>query len=203
MVAGVKDKNNIIPTFSAMDRVVLELGCGPSKTIKHAYTIDMLDIDGVDIVCDLDRGFPFLANDSVDEIHSFHFLEHVKDLNFMMAEIYRVLKKGGINSGTVPYFGNPYFYSDPTHKSTFGLYTFSYFSKIPYFKRGVPTFYNNINFQIKDVTLRFTSPFFVRRNIKKVVQKIFNSSKYLKELYEEHFCYMIPAYEIFFELEKK
>lgn len=203
MQAGLKDKRNIIPTFKNMDRVVLELGCGPAPTIKNAITVDMLDIDGVDIVCDLDEGFPFLEDESIDEIHSFHFLEHVKDLNFMMAEIYRVLKKGGINSGTVPYFGNPYFYSDPTHKSTFGLYTFAYFSKIPHFKRSVPTFYNNINFQINNITLRFKSPFFIRRNIKKIIQKIFNANRYMKEFYEEQLCYMIPAYEIFFELEKK
>src|SRR5689334_19666962 len=101
MVDGVKDKRNIIPTFSSMDRVILELGCGPSPTIKNAITVDMLDIEGVDIVCDLDKGFPFLADNSIDEIHSFHFLEHVKDVNVMMAEIYRVLKPGGINSGTV------------------------------------------------------------------------------------------------------
>jgi ubiquinone/menaquinone biosynthesis C-methylase UbiE len=121
----------------------------------------------------------------------------------MMAEIYRVLKKGGKNSGKVPYFGNPYFYSDPTHKSTFGLYTFSYFSKIPYFRRRVPTFYNNINFQINRIELRFTSPFFIRRNIKKIIQKIFNANRFMKEFYEEQLCYMIPAYEIYFELEKK
>jgi len=199
----IKDRNNLIPAFAKMDKVVLELGCGPSKRIQNAITVDMLDIDGVDIVCDLDNGLPFLEDNSIDEIHSFHFLEHVKDINFMMAEIYRVLKTGGIHSGTVPYFGNPYFYSDPTHKSTFGLYTFSYFSKIPYFKRRVPTFYNNVNFKINDIRILFRSNFFVRRNVKRIFQMIFNSSRYMKELYEEVFCYMIPGYEIFFELEKR
>lgn len=203
MVQEVKDKRNILPQLKDMDRIVLELGCGPSPTIKNAITVDMLDIDGVDIVCDLDKGFPFLPDNSIDEIHSFHFLEHVKDVNFMMAEIYRVLKIGGITSGTVPYFANPYFYSDPTHKTTFGLYTFAYFSKIPHFKRRVPTFYNAINFQINNVQLRFKSPFFIRRNIKKVIQKIFNANRFMKEFYEEQLCYMIPAYELFFELEKK
>jgi SAM-dependent methyltransferase len=203
MLAEVKDKKNIIPNLKQMEKVVLELGCGPSPTIAGAITVDMLDIDGVDLVCDLDRGFPFLEDNSIDEIHSFHFLEHVKDLNFMMTEIYRVLKPGGKNSGAVPYFGNPYFYSDPTHQTTFGLYTFAYYSKIPYFKRKVPSFYNNINFQINKVELRFRSQFFIRRNIKRLAQKIFNASRYMKELYEEQFCYMIPAYEIFFELEKK
>ena len=199
----IKDKKNVIPSFGTMDKVVLELGCGPAKRIENAITVDMLDIEGVDIVCDLDNGLPFLADNSIDEIHSFHFLEHVKDINFMMAEIYRVLKIGGKHSGTVPYFGNPYFYSDPTHKSTFGLYTFSYFSKIPYFKRRVPTFYNNVNFKINDIRILFRSNFFIRRNIKRIFQMIFNSSRYMKELYEEMFCYMIPGYEIFFELEKR
>lgn len=203
MSGNVIDRKNLLPQIKNMPKVVLELGCGPSKAIAEAITVDMLDIEGVDIVCNIDLGFPFLEDESVDEIHSFHFLEHVKDLNFTMSEIYRVLKKDGKNCGTVPYFANPYFYSDPTHKSTFGLYTFAYFSKIQYFKRRVPTFYNDINFQIDKVELRFKSPFFIRRNVKKIFQKIFNVNKYMKELYEEQLCYLIPAYEVFFELRKK
>ena len=199
----LKDRNNLIPGISLRSKVVLELGCGPSKSIPEAITVDMLDIEGVDIVCDLDEGFPFLQDECVDEIYSFHFLEHVKDVNFMMREIYRVLKKGGKNIGRVPYFANPYFYSDPTHKTTFGLYTFAYFSKIPYFKRNVPTFYNDVNFEIKIVEYRFQSRFFLRHKIKRVFQRLFNSGKYIKEFYEEQLCYILPAYELYFELEKK
>lgn len=203
MSPAVIDKKNLLPSFPTMEKVILELGCGPSKTIKNAITVDMLDIEGVDIVCNLDEGLPFLEDNSVDEIHSFHFLEHVKDVNLMMQEIYRVLKKGGLNCGKVPYFANPYFYSDPTHKTTFGLYTFSYFSKSPYFTRRVPTFYNHINFKINRVELKFNSPFKIRRIIKKGFQKLFNANKFMKEFYEEQLCYMVPAYEIYFELEKQ
>ena len=197
------DKHNLIPTFKTKDKVVLELGSGPAKQIAVAITVDMLDMEGVDIVCNMDEGFPFLEDESIDEIYSFHFLEHVKDVNVLMREIYRVLKKGGKNIGRVPYFANPYFYSDPTHKTTFGLYTFSYFSKSQYFKRKVPTFYNDLDFQILKVELRFQSKFFFRHRIKMIWQKIFNSSRYMKEFYEELLCYWIPAYELYFELEKK
>lgn len=89
------DKHNLIPTFKTMDKVVLELGSGPTKQIAEAITVDMLDMEGIDIVCNMDDGFPFLEDESVDEIYSFHFLEHVKDVNLLMREIYRVLKKGG------------------------------------------------------------------------------------------------------------
>jgi ubiquinone/menaquinone biosynthesis C-methylase UbiE len=197
------DKHDLISTFPTRERVVLELGSGPAKQIAEAITVDMLDIEGTDIVCDLDEGLPFLKDESIDAIYSFHFLEHVKDVNLMMREIYRVLKKGGKNIGAVPYFANPYFYSDPTHKTTFGLYTFAYFSKIPHFKRRVPTFYNDVNFQINNVEYRFRSRFFVRHRVKKVLQRLFNLSRGMKEFYEEQLCYIVPAYELYFELEKK
>jgi SAM-dependent methyltransferase len=197
------DKKNLIGTFKNRERVVLELGSGPAKQISEAITVDMMDMDGVDIVCNLDAGFPFLEDNSIDAIYSFHFLEHVKDVNLLMKEIYRVLKKGGKNIGAVPYFANPYFYSDPTHKTTFGLYTFSYFSKTPHFKRRVPTFYNDVNFRINKVELRFRSNFFLRHRIKKILQRLFNANRYLKEFYEEQLCYLIPAYELYFELEKQ
>jgi ubiquinone/menaquinone biosynthesis C-methylase UbiE len=197
------DKHNLIPTFKTKEKVVLELGSGPARQIGEAITVDMLDMEGVDIVCNMDDGLPFLEDESVDEIYSFHFLEHVKDINVLMREIYRVLKKGGKNIGRVPYFANPYFYSDPTHKTTFGLYTFSYFSKSHYFKRQVPTFYNDIDFRILKIELRFQSKFFFRHRVKMIWQRIFNSSRYMKEFYEELLCYLIPAYELYFELEKK
>src|SRR5580765_3622157 len=108
MHSTVIDKKNIIETFKNRKKVVLELGSGPAKQIPEAITVDMLDMEGVDIICNLDEGFPFLEDESIDEIYSFHFLEHVKDVNLMMREIYRVLKKGGKNIGAVPYFANPY-----------------------------------------------------------------------------------------------
>jgi SAM-dependent methyltransferase len=197
------DRNNIIPSIRTREKVVLELGCGPTKQVTDAITVDMLNMDGVDIVCNMDDGFPFLEDECVDEIYSFHFLEHVSDLNLMMREIYRVLKKGGKKIGAVPYFANPYFYSDPTHKTPFGLYTFCYFSKIPHFKRKVPTFYNDVNFQINRLELRFRSDFHYRHKIKKLVEKIFNANDYMKEFYEEHICYLLPSFELYFELEKK
>jgi ubiquinone/menaquinone biosynthesis C-methylase UbiE len=197
------DKHNLIPSFKTREKVILELGSGPAKQIAEAITVDMLNIEGTDIVCNLDEGLPFLEDGTVDAIYSFHFLEHVKDVNLMMREIYRVLKKGGKNIGAVPYFANPYFYSDPTHKTTFGLYTFSYFSKSSYFKRGVPKFYNDVDFQINKIEYRFRSKWFFRHRIKKLFEKLFNANKYLKELYEEQICYLIPAYELYFELEKK
>lgn len=196
------DKKNLLVQIHSQQKVILELGVGRSRSVKDAITIDKLDFPEVDIVADLELGLPFLEDNSVDEIHSFHFLEHVNNLEFLMTEIYRVLKKGGKNIGAVPHFANPYFYSDYTHKAYFGLYTFSYFSKQKHFERAVPDFYNSTNYKISKIRLDFLSPFRVRNRLKRLMGAFFNSSRFLQEFHEENLCYIFPAYQIKFELEK-
>ncbi|EHP29017.1 hypothetical protein SMGD1_0490 [Sulfurimonas gotlandica GD1] len=195
-------KNNSQQKLKSKDFIKVELGCGPNKKIKDAISVDIVDLDEVDIVANINNGLPFDDN-SIDEIYSFHFLEHVSDLEFVLKEIHRVLKPNGKKIGTVPHFANPYFYSDPTHNSFFGLYSFSYFDKEQkLFKRKVPTFYMSEFFEVSDVKLGFTSPFVGRYAFKKIVGFFVNLCTYTKEFHEENFCYLIPPYEIKFELTK-
>jgi len=183
--------------------IILELGCGLNKKNQNAIGIDKLNLKEIDISWDISKGLPFINNESVDSIYSYHFMEHIEDINFLILEINRILKKGGKFAGTVPHFSNPYYYSDPTHKTFFGLYTLCYFSKSNFFKRKVPNFYNDINFEIKNIKLNFASPFYLRNKLKKCFEKIININKYLQEFYEENLVNIIPAYEIEFELIKK
>jgi SAM-dependent methyltransferase len=196
------DKSAILERIQALDKVVIELGCGSSKIQPGAIGIDMVDLPGVDIVCNLEEGLPFLPDECADIVYSSHFLEHLSDLHLVMSESFRILKKGGVMKGRVPHFSNPYFYSDYTHKTSFGLYSFCYFSKQTPFKRGVPTFYNSVNFKIIRIKLVFYSPFLIRNIFRKILTWVFNSSRFMQEWYEEGFCYLFPAYEMEFELEK-
>ncbi len=196
------DKKGIISKLNSVPKVIIELGCGRQKQIENSITIDMIDLPHIDIITDINKGLYFLPDNSVDEIYSFHFLEHVEKVEFIMSEIYRVLKPGGKKIGTVPHFSNPYFYSDYTHHNCFGLYSFCYFSKKDYFKRKVPDFYNSINFKINKIKIGFKSPFLIRNYLRQIWSKIFNSSKFMQEFYEENLCHTFPAYEISFELEK-
>jgi SAM-dependent methyltransferase len=200
---AIKYKNNSKEKLKSEKFIQVELGCGANKKIQNAISVDMVDLDGVDIIANINDGLPFDDN-SIDEIYSYHFLEHVDSLENTLKEIHRVLKNGGKNIGSVPHFANPYFYSDPTHNSFFGLYSFSYFDKNQkIFKRKVPTFYINSFFEVTSLKLGFTSPFVGRYAFKKVIGFIANLTSYTKEFYEENLCYIIPPYEIKFELTKK
>lgn len=197
------DKNQLLPKFAnSSEKIVLELGCGNSKQFEYSIAVDIIDLPGVDIICDLNKGFPFIPDNSVDEIYSSHFMEHINNLGFMMKEIYRILKPGGRKHMTVPHFSNPYFYSDYTHHITFGIYSMSYFSKSKYFKRQVPTFYNDIDFKIISVQVRFKSEWFLPGFFTKRFGKLLNNHKTFLEFYEANWCYMIPTSEIKFIIEK-
>lgn len=190
------DLNSLLQKLAQPGPIVVELGCGPYKR-AGAIGIDHLPLPGVDYVADVEKGLGFLPDNSVDEIYSSHFLEHIENFEPLMRDIHRVLKPGGRKILVVPHFTNPYYYSDFTHKRFFGLYTFDYMGeKDPRFRRNVPKFYVDYRFRILDRKLAFLSPFRFRAFIKRFQTFIFNLNPFMQELYEGTFCYILPCSEM-------
>ena len=176
--------------------VIVELGCGRKKK-QGRITVDKLDLPNVDIVADLEDGLSFLPDNSIDRIHSRSVFAHIENFENLMREIVRVLKKDGTAHIFVPHFSNPYYYSDYTHTTFFGLYTFYYFVDTKHqLKRKIPNFYTDIRINILSQRLVFTSPFWFTRQIKKLAGLLFNCHRSLQEFYEENLCYIFPCYGI-------
>jgi SAM-dependent methyltransferase len=189
-------KVDIKKIISDGDPLVVELG-GGRKSRKDRITVDKIDLPNVDIVADLERGLPFLPDNSVDVVHCRSVLEHIDNFENLMREIVRVLKKSGNAHIFVPHFSNPYFYSDYTHKRFFGLYTFYYFvDEEKQLKRKVPNFYTNIRIKILSQRLIFRSPFWFSRQIKKAFGFVINCHESFMEFYEQHLCYIFPCHGI-------
>jgi ubiquinone/menaquinone biosynthesis C-methylase UbiE len=202
---GLIDKKNILPRADGVMYLELELGCGNRKRNRQAIGVDMLDYPDVDIVGDVYEVLASFPTQSVDAVYSYHFVEHLPDVPKLLSELARIVKPNGHVEFVAPHFSNPYFYSDPTHLSFFGLYTFCYFTSKSPFARHVPTYGYKAEFRIAKVDLIFKSarPFIVRYGIKRLVGSFFNSCTYLKELYEENFCYMFPCYEVRYVLRRQ
>ncbi len=183
-------------------KLIIEIGAGERRQVSGAITLDQWDSPAIDIVANLNDGLALFPDNSIDEIHSTHVLEHVEKLEQLMQEMYRALKPGGKICGTVPHFSNAYYYSDYTHTKYFGLYTFSYFSEQSYFKRKVPAFYNSNKFEIHSIKLEFGSPFPIRNIVRKGFQWFFNLSTYLKEWYEENFTGIVSVFQLRFDIRK-
>lgn len=181
--------------------IAINIGCGRRRH-GESIGIDQFPLPTVDIVADLEKGLPFLKDNSVDIVYTDSFLEHVDNYELLMRDIHRVCKPTAEIFIKVPHFSNPYYYSDYTHKRFFGLYTFDYFVARDQqkMKRIVPDYYADFRFDILDRSISFYSPFKVRRIFKKLLTKLVNLSRYTQEVYEENFCWLFPCYMLKFAL---
>jgi len=94
----------------------LDLGCGKNKR-EGFIGVDSIKFDTVDVVADLTGRWPF-DDDSVDEAHASHFIEHLdgpQRIHFAN-ELHRVLKKGGKAMLIAPHCFSERAYGDMTHK---------------------------------------------------------------------------------------
>lgn len=202
---GLIDKKNILPRAGSLPRIELELGCGNRRRNRQAVGIDVLDYPDVDIVGDVYEVLSSFPAYSVDAVYGYHFVEHLADPAKLLSELARIVKPRGCVEFIAPHFSNPLFYSDPTHRSFFGLYTFCYFGNNAPFRRRVPTYGYESEFNIARVDLIFKSsrPFVVRYGIKRLIGSLWNSCSFFKELYEENFCYLFPCYEVRYKLVRR
>lgn len=123
----------------------LDIGCGSSKRDGHVG-VDIIKLDGVDIVHDLTM-FPYpFAENSVDEIWMDNVLEHLENPLLVMNEIYRICKNGAKITISVPYFRSFYATIDPTHRNYFGVNWFNYFDPSHIFNQRYK--YTDARFQI-------------------------------------------------------
>jgi predicted SAM-dependent methyltransferase len=135
---------------ASTEPVRLDLACG--QTPKDGFKGVDLYAPGAEKVDVLKFPWPWKAN-SVDELHSSHFLEHIPARNFedrdraflgpalaetfsgkdllccFMDEAWRVLKHNGIFTVIVPNARCNRAFQDPTHRRFFVDETFLYFNK--------------------------------------------------------------------------
>jgi len=121
------------------EQVKVDLACGNSKKGEDWIGVDYKDVPGVDVVHNLTQyPWPFKDN-SVDEIHCSHYIEHIPHdvqgedkrdgLIQFMDEIYRILKPGGKAVFIAPYYSSMRAFGDPTHVRYISDWTFYYYNK--------------------------------------------------------------------------
>lgn len=116
------------------NEVRLDFGCGPNK--KAGFLgVDSINFPGVDFVQDVTQTPWQWADNSVDEAHASHFLEHLTNLEGrwervkFFNELYRILKPGAKATLIFPHWASNRYYGDPTHKEPFSEMGFFYLKK--------------------------------------------------------------------------
>jgi len=107
---------------------VLNLGPG-NKQIYGARPLEFPEWDAESdaIPCE---------DESVSQIHAYHFLEHLSDPRFVLSECQRVLRPGGHISIVVPYYTSNMAFQDLDHKSFFTEDTWKTLFNNPYYDKN-------------------------------------------------------------------
>lgn len=205
MWSRIEDPTGALRLASAAHPIDIDLGCGEFNKPPGAIGIDILAGPHVDVVADAFDAVAALPDASVANAYSHHFFEHLDDPIAMFLALGRVVRPGGRVHVTVPHFTNPYYYSDPTHKSFFGLYTLSYLAEDNRFRRRVPSYFGNPDFVIEDAQLVFKAirPYYLSYAANKVVGKIVNARPRNQEYYEGRLSNLWSCYEVRWVLRRR
>jgi SAM-dependent methyltransferase len=163
----------------------LDLGCGPVKLHGH-IGLDKVYFKNVDVICDIELDKLPFENESFDVVYSSNTLEHINNIEKVMYEVWRILKKDGHFLIQVPYFASAKAFQDPTHVRFFTLKTFDYFVEE---QDIAPRWY------FKDLFKRIEKRNFIfnRTLFNIIIGPVINSSLRVQSWYEESmFLRIIP-----------
>ena len=106
----------------------LNIGCG--LDVRPGWVnLDCVDYGG-NTVADLTR-YPWPFPDShFDEVLASHILEHLPNFNAVINEVWRVCKPGALVVVRVPFFLSTKYYSEPDHRTPFGIRSFDNYEDI-------------------------------------------------------------------------
>lgn len=171
-----------------MDKKILDIGCGPYK-IPGATGMDAVNMKWVDIVHNLEV-YPYPIKDNTfDEIHGQHIIEHIRDLIPFVQELCRIAKPGARIIFRAPHASCSYSSrSDPTHIRPFTTQTFRYFED-----DNMRAYYSDTRIKVSKTRLHYICYNGQRGSrIPKVIHKTFTRLANLNHL----FCERIWAWWI-------
>lgn len=123
----MRDYLDIIPDVDHSICPVLNLGPG-SKHIEGCIELEYPKWDAEMMT------IPF-PDCSINQIHCYHFLEHIQNASFVISEIERVLVPGGHVNIVVPYYNSNMQAHDLDHKHVFTETTFKNLFNTEYYRK--------------------------------------------------------------------
>lgn len=158
--------------------IVLDIGCGP-HCLPNAVGIDQKKYPGVEVVHNMNVAPWPLDESRFNRLRCQHVIEHIRELEVLVQEIYRVSRAGAVVDFITPHYSSYASWGDPTHLHHFAL------GSIPQLFDQV---LGNKKFVVTKNEIRFTGS----------ALDLFGwlIYKLSKKTYEKHFAWIFPANEI-------
>jgi SAM-dependent methyltransferase len=133
----------------------LDIGCGANKQ-PGFVGMDIRDVEGVDIVHDVES-YPWpLPDECVLMAMASHLVEHINPAQFgfinFMNEVWRIMKPGGEFAVSCPHGRSSGYLQDPTHCNMLNEATWAYFA--PEHSSGLWGIYKPQPWRVKHLSWR-------------------------------------------------
>jgi hypothetical protein len=162
---------------------VLDIGCGP-YCLPGAVGIDMKPNKDVSVVHNMNIEPWPLPDNQFKKMRCQHVIEHIRDLEVLTREIYRLAKPGAIVDFITPHYSSYASWGDYTHIHHFAL-------------GSIPQLFEMVlgvgKFKVIKRELKFTGS-----GLDLFGWLIYKCSK---KKYEKHFAWIFPANEIHVSIE--
>ncbi len=170
---------------------ILDVGCGRNKR-AGAIGVDRNPNTRADILCDLDRfPYPFRDN-SFDELHAIHVIEHVADVVRAMEEFHRLVRPGGRIHLATPHYTDFSSFCDPTHRWHLNSFSFRYFGE----DHAGYDYYSPVRLREKKVRLRLLALWRYMG-----FELLVNAFPRFRRFWEHYLCYVVRGKVMEFEFE--
>jgi ubiquinone/menaquinone biosynthesis C-methylase UbiE len=141
-----------------MKPIKLDIACGQNKH-PGFQGVDIASAPGVDTVWDLEK-FPWtpFEDNSVEEVHCAHYIEHTLDWMKFMDEVWRICQDGAKVTFIAPYFTSIRAWQDPTHQRAISEATFLYADRAWREANKLDHYPMKCNFKTEKMVLFFLPP---------------------------------------------
>lgn len=158
--------------------------------------MDRLALPGVDVVHDMDHiPFPFPEN-SFDEIHLIHVVEHAESVLDLMGEVYRISRPGARVRVITPHHSDAISWQDPTHRWHLNSYSFRYFEA-----NFQTSYYSRARFELLDRHVALAGVWrYLGLEALVNLDRRFPTARFLRRLWEQHLCFVIRGKHMTFVL---
>ena len=173
---------------------ILEIGCGQRPVWKGSETLDINPQSKATLIHDLSV-FPYPFEDNTfDYVVAEHVLEHLRDLLPALDELHRIIKPTGELRIEVPHYTSHHYWTDPTHKTPFGVRTLDYVVPTPD-GGGVYQFHYS-RFDWRKISVRLNGP--ENSLVARLLTRYFDSHQ---EGYEARIAPLFPRISINFVMQ--
>lgn len=155
------------------------------QTGEEWINLDIVQLPGIDVVCDIEKvPLPF-ADNQFDEILCEDVLEHT-EYTKVLKELHRILKPGGKLIACFPHWSSANFWIDPSHKHAFSIRTMGFFVRNnPYIDWEVRKYYYNYSFaRMEKSKITFPRHYLI---FKPICELLFNLNAKVQTAYELFF----------------